>query len=361
MPRTRPAVLPLNQQRKRNPRTHHAHPTRPAKETGHVIRPLLQQAIRARHRNLAIPLTPTHPARARTALPPRQPATLHLRTDRISRGALPHRARMLHHVPNARKPGHLLRRPPSQATTQPIRIHPRHPNRRHHRRHATGHERRVLPTARLLHETRLPLEIRHGVAGHVPHLAAHRNHPADRHLGHLSMRLPPIRRRRPHHQHPRRHTRLRHGKHCHPLPTPTAHRRRRHHHRARLRAPLRGARDRPVPCRNGVAVRHGAYLSGWRAVRCEPREQRQCGRLRRGHHRHVRPVRRDHSVEARRPHVGRRFHAHDGGDQGAFRHAQDRVLYVTRVGVVLRGLRIVDGPWLLRAALRHRAYRVLAR
>ena len=118
---------------------------------------------------------------------------------------------MLHHVPNARKPGHLLRRPPSQATTQPIRIHPRHPNRRHHRRHATGHERRVLPTARLLHETRLPLEIRHGVAGHVPHLAAHRNHPADRHLGHLSMRLPPIRRRRPHHQHPRRHTRLRMG------------------------------------------------------------------------------------------------------------------------------------------------------
>ena len=193
MPRTRPAVLPLNQQRKRNPRTHHAHPTRPAKETGHVIRPLLQQAIRARHRNLAIPLTPTHPARARTALPPRQPATLHLRTDRISRGALPHRARMLHHVPNAREPGHLLRRPPSQATTQPIRIHPRHPNRRHHRRHATGHERRVLPTARLLHETRLPLEIRHGVAGHVPHLAAHRNHPADRHLGHLPMRLPPIR------------------------------------------------------------------------------------------------------------------------------------------------------------------------
>lgn len=99
----------------------------------------------------------------------------------------------------------------------------------------------------------------------------------------------------------------------------------------------------------------------WRAVRCEPREQRQCSRLRRGHHRHVRPVRRNHSVEARRPHVGRRFHAHDGGDQGAFRHAQDRVLYVTRVGVVLRGLRIVDGPWLLRAAARHRAYRVLAR
>ena len=29
--------------------------------------------------------------------------------------------------------------------------------------------------------------------------------------------------------------------------------------------------------------------------------------------------------------------------------------------VVLRGLRIVDGPWLLRAAARHRAYRVLAR
>lgn len=102
------------------------------------------------------------------------------------------------------------------------------------------------------------------------------------------------------------------------------------------------------------------YLVGV-LVRCEPREQRQCGRLRRGHHRHVRPVRRDHSVEARRPHVGRRFHAHDGGDQGAFRHAQDRVLYVTRVGVVLRGLRIVDGPWLLRAAARHRAYRVLAR
>ncbi len=55
--------------------------------------------------------------------------------------------------------------------------------------------------------------------------------------------------------------------------------------------------DRPVPCRNGVAVRHGAYLSGWRAVRCEPREQRQCSRLRRGHHRHVRPVRRNHFVE----------------------------------------------------------------
>ena len=292
-----------------------------------VVSVALFPAVHAGDRAVAGPVVRADRAGARHALPPRQPADPAGGPGRLRHGAVLHRPAVPHAVPDARRPGRLLRHPPPVAAARPAALHRRHPHGRGERGHADTDEHRVLPALGLHHPPRVPLAHARRAAVRVRRVAGGGDAAADRGFRHLPVRLPVLRRRRPAREYAGRRARIRCG-HARRPPVPAARGRHGHDRQPGIRPPLRRLRDRHGadrarrrPGRHaGLGRLHGHRLRLARRL-AHMGARRRLDDRRPDHAGLARRIRMGDPVAARRAHARRQLHAHDLRDQGTRRMA----------------------------------------